>query len=239
MAVLRGTPFVKLGATAQDCSSRIGSVPAPCEPCRQTTRWLPRTVSWTTNQYRKFKSILQTILQGHDEILQSLCGFCADQTAQTCECFVAEYVLLGLPVAVEIDQTPTDCACLHEDVVIDVPCAGEGATDCMRYRMVHLCSYCETVTLDACNNPTHLDLMLRAVAASRAGFGKRAAGETVLAVVQALFPDTVPIFRQVKDSVLYVDIGREFTATEVQFLRYLTALIPVGFGVQIKFVTQC
>lgn len=237
MVELRGNPLYKLGVTAQDCSSQIGAVPLPCEPCRQTNRWLPRTVSWTSAQYSKFKSIMKAILDGHDEILQSLCGFCADQTVQTCECFVAEYTLLGLPLEVEIEATEDNCVAIKKDITF--PDACNGGDMCLKEHCTLLCTYCDIIALDACNNPDHLSIMLRAVAASKAGFGRRATGATMLAVVQALFPDTTPVIRHVEKSTIYVDIGRIFTVPEIQFLKFFTSLIPTGFGVKIKFVTVC
>lgn len=239
MVELRGTPFVKLGTTAQDCSSNIGAVPAPCEPCRQSNRWLPRTISWTSSQYSRFKSIMQTILRGHDEILQSLCGFCADQQTTSCDCFVASYTLLGLPLTVETEGGADDCLTISEELTLPAFCDGEEATQCVKINCLTLCGFCERVTFDPCNNPDHLDIMLRAQAAAQTGFKLRATGDNILIVVDLLFPGVGAIIRHVDNGTIYIDIGRPFTVIEARYLAFFTSLIPTGFGVTIKFVTLC
>jgi hypothetical protein len=145
--------------------------------------------------------------------------------------------MLGLPLQVQIEQSPDACLTITE--TIELEGCGEDGPFCGKVHCLTLCAYCDVLELTPCTDTDHLNIMLRAAAAVRAGFGRRPTADTVLDTIKQLYPDTTPIIRQVVEGTIYVDIGRPFTAIEIKFLRFFTSLIPVGFGVNVKFVIAC
>jgi hypothetical protein len=251
MAVLVGTPHTVVGEASGSCVSAY-TVPDPCVTCRQVQRWMPRTVAWTTSAFSRFKSIMQTILEGHDEVLKSLCGFCAEQTVKSCDCNFQQYLSLGLSKTIQI-QNVDACLVVTQTMNLTPDCYIEclpNCIDCVKIvgpdpamptvwtsECATLCGTCQTITLDPCNNPVHLDMMMRASAAEiKRGF-KPGTGPNIVAVLSVLFPGSVPQIMKTEFGKIYVTLGRVLTADERKFWRFLVSFVPLGLGVQLFFIT--
>ena len=140
---------------------------------------------------------------------------------------------------VQIDTTCViecliDCVdCLR--IIAPVP----SASSCWWVDCADICAQCETVALDPCNNPVHLDMMTRAYNATVQTAGKRATGETILNALEVLFPASLPQIVGVSFGHIYVTLGRLLTDDERAFLAYLKSFIPLGLGVKLDFVSPC
>ena len=257
MAVITGTPFAQVGQIDANCSPNVGKVPGLCTTCRQLDRWMARTVGWTTAPFVRFKNILRAILIGHDEVLQSLCGSCANNpnAATTCECLVQRFLGLGFALQQEVIPSeacptlfsqqitwfvgcPTRCTicpdqlCIH---FIDYPTE----TECGEMVCRDLCPKCEVVILDPCNNPGQLDIMMRLIATAQSNMARTGKGEDILAALMQAFPGSVPRIVKVEFGVVYVMLDRPLSVLEQQFIHQLLGVIPAGFGVKIELVTPC
>jgi hypothetical protein len=239
MARIIGKPLAHVGAVGDDgCASPQKAVPEPCTLCRQVERWMPRTVAWATTTTSRFKNIIRTILTGHDEVLKSLCGFCAQQTTQSCECFTQQYVSLGLPLTV---KTSVENACLvvYEQLTSPSLCPESDLPSCWVKECGTICATCEMVTFTPCDDPDHFSIMLRAYQAEILRFGKRGTGPNIIASLEVLFPASTPQIVKVELGMVYISLSRAITPLERKYLTFLKSLVPLGLLVDLMFLTPC
>lgn len=258
MAKLVGKPHAQVGEFTGDCDDRLSAVPAVCAECRQVTRWLERTVSWTSTKLSRFRAIVETILRGHDEILKSLCGFCAGQSdlSTDCECIKQSYVASGLSLTVNYYPEETCPIHLREKLVLETACYVECMPACFDdcFRVIGkaepqescwirdcgiLCAPCETITLDPCNDPVHLDMVIRLYNTALQNTNRVGRGDHILAALATLFPGSTPQLVNVKLGVVYVTLGRALTVAEQSFLPILMARVPRGLHVSVELLYPC
>jgi hypothetical protein len=236
MIEVKGTPLARVGLSTLACDDKVTVTP-PCENCRQVSRWMPRTVAWANAQASRFKAIMYAILAEHDDVLASFCGNCFAQDAPGCDCFLADWKLIGLPRTVETISAD-DCLIITRPVVTTCQNLNDPVvTQCWNATCATLCAKCEFVQLDPCNNPDHLNIMTRVYAAKVSVFGRKGTGSDIVAVLGLLFPGTTPAIIHASFGVIYATIGRDLTSIERRFLPLLISAIPLGLGVEIEFLT--
>lgn len=254
MSIIKGTPHAVPFEADGSCLDET-VVPGPCAACRQVDRWLARTVGWAQDRISRFGNIMRAILTAHDEVLQSLCGFCAEQDVLTCECFTQQYITLGLPTTIQTSVVPDECLRITRRVTLAVDCYIECLIDCIDcltivapdpsmptcwdVDCVALCETCEEVVLDPCNNPLHLSMMTRVYDVVTQCGGMRGTGDNITFALSLLFPGTIPQIVSWAFGNVFVTLGRRLTADEQTFLKYLLQFLPLGFGVQVTLVTPC
>lgn len=253
---ITGTPAAVLSKSAERCEAVDLTVPPLCDPCRQQKRWIERTVGWLAGEVTRFKAVLRAVLAEHDDILASFCGICLASETPDCECFVLQYRMIGLPMAVPTSPIDPDCPVLMEEIHQSVSCYVNCPIDCeiecatiiapdpsiptcWRVYNQQACQPCLTVNLDPCGNATHLDIMLRAYAAASGVYARSGGGAGLLEVLAQVFPASVPQIVRAQFGEVVVTLGRDLTEIEVEYLPFLSSLIPLGVGVRMRFATIC
>lgn len=255
MARIIGTPHAAVGDSGGECTT-VATVPPVCERCRQFRRWLTRTVGWVSGSASRFTAIIGAILQEHDDVLASLCGFCAERSDKeiACECVWLQYVSMGMPQTV-VKNTSDACLIANKEVNIPVACYIECLPDCIdcvtitapdpaipscwNIECASLCKSCEVVALDPCNVPDHLDIVNRIVTTATELYAHRGTGPSILTALSLLFPGSVPQIVAVEFGQVIVTLGRPFTPVEREYLDTLVNQVPLGFGVKLVFATPC
>lgn len=228
---LRGTPLAHALPERTDCKKVTLATEPVCKGCRQVERWIPRTISWAKNKRGRFYSIVRAILQGHDDVLQSFCGFCAEQTVETADCLKLQFIMLGFSLEVETYEIDT-CFSFSMDLRFDT------CPDKTWQQSCPLCRVCAKVTLDPTNNPWHLEVMRRAVLAGPLTLTKRGTAPNIITSLQILFPESAPVIVAAEFGLVYVDLGRPVTTEELPFLQFLLEMVPLGLGVELRLITE-
>lgn len=254
MLTLKGTPLAQIGDAIGDCGETALQVPDLCTDCRQVNRWGRRILSFAKQADSRMQAVATAILQAHDDVRSSLCGLCFVNPVQAgvdeCECFCGRYQMLGLPMTVKqqsaecytnarfaLDRTCVEyCEVCPPD--LSVITTIDTSMDCWTMGCA-VCESCVNITFDPCNNADHLTVMQRAVDARMASFNQRPTAPVILAVLDLLFPGGTADIIAVQENTIYVTAGRDLTALERQYLEFLLDQIPVGFQVNLQFLTPC
>lgn len=257
MAQITGTPHVVVGDVDARCEETNVAVPDVCAECRQLDRWVERTIGWSNDKATRFRAILSAILREHDDALSSLCGTCAlnPDYATDCGCTIQRFTMAGFSLAQDYVEV-TDCVQLRRQQ-IEIPTAcyidcgpcpdtacslmlpDPNAPTCWIEECGPICPPCETIELDPCTNPDHLDIMGRLIEA-RSRDGKwTGRGADIIEALEYLFPGGAPEIVSVSLGEVVVTPGRQLTFLEQGFFTQLLARIPRGFNVNIKLVTPC
>jgi len=268
MITLRGTPAARIGQSSRDCSGDDLAVDPACAQCRQVSRWAHKALSWAKTANSRMKAVIEAVLKADDDILASLCGYCAVQPVLTCECLASQYRAQGLPMTVET-QSGDPCLAVTRRIHLQYDCAGDvpcfvneceicagadpcvtvydpqtsgwcaGLSQCWLEECTTLCGACELVTLDPCADLDHLALMTTALELARFTLGKRATAPVLIDALAIAFPGSTPIIVKAEFAHVYVSLGRAMTPTEYRFLPFIRTLLPLSFGTELHFILPC
>jgi len=234
--VAKGTPKVQLPSEAPCLDEDVSSVPDVCAPCRQLDRWTSQTLAWARSKASRLQALIASILKGHDDVLQSLCGFCFSKTTLTCECEVAAHQLEGHSLDIQILIGGDVCLQVGSEITLNV-CGTDECwfVSCER----QVCETCLTLTLDPCNNADHLTIFNQIRAVNFIKNTQRPTGPALLEAAEALFPGSTPSIVATAPGEVWLSLGRDLTAAELQLREYFVSILPVPVGVDVTLVNSC
>jgi hypothetical protein len=236
MITLKGSPAAKVGTSSRDCSGNDLTVPPMCDLCRQIRRWAGRALSWARTANSRMQAVIGAILKADDDILAAICGTCWVQPVLTCDCLVSQWAAQGLPSVVE--GVPGDpCVVITQPVEIVPDCPEEVPSQWLDDCKALCGDACGMITLDPCADVEHLEFMTAALALSRYTVGKRPTAPVLLEALAIAFPGSAPTIIKAGLGLVCVSIGRAMTVAERRFLPTLRSLLPLGFGVELRFYT--
>ncbi len=237
---IKGTPHAKVGERDLNCPSNDLSVPDICEPCRQKTRWIERTISWGSKGSKRFKSVLNAILCAHDDVLQEICNFCLasenDCERRKCECFMRLYRSMGLPMRVPVLVGGDKCVRFGTKIEIET-CHGPKCY--FKECDPQICESCDWRDLDPCNRHADLELARKIFRVEQIKLCQRPTGQALEDALRHAFLGPRARIVGNKPGEIFVDIGGEFTPEDRQLRRFWASRLPAPDGVQITFVRPC